>query len=202
MPVLVALLKEMLSRPADVVTRAVPVRGVVRSSSAADQPPGSPGSLDAQSPEPDPQPSEIVEDRIAQHGEVSGSSKPWHRDGVRMAVVTGLLGFLVCAVIITVPELVAGKSAAGGDRGTTLFGGSPSSSREPSTTTTTTTTTETESPTPPADTVTVPPPAATVTVPPPAPVPVPPARTTPTEPETETAPVEPEPDVPEPVPPG
>ena len=43
--------------------------------------------------------------------------------GWRLAVVTGLLGFLIAAVVLTVPELVAGRSASDGARDTTIFGG-------------------------------------------------------------------------------
>ena len=160
-PVLVALLKEMLFRPVDVVTRAVPVRGVVRSASQAGEP--------VEEPRETP---DAIEARIAQLGEAPGSSRPGRRPRWQLAVVTGLLGFLVAAVIITVPELVAGSSASGGDRGTTIFGGKKSGSSAPTgTTTTTTETTEETETVPPAGSVTVPPPAETITVPPPAPVP-------------------------------
>ena len=162
-PVIVALIKEALAKPAEVVTRAVPVRGVVRSA----PPPGQPD-------EPDETP-ETIEARIAQLGEAPGVSRPGRtRRNWQIAVVTGLLGFLIAAVIITVPELVAGSSASGGDRGTTIFGGKKRSASSTPTDTTTTTPSEDESEgVPPASTVTVPPPAETITVPPPSPTPVP-----------------------------
>jgi len=159
-PVLVALLKEMLAKPAAVVTRAVPVRGVVRSTPHAGE------------PEEARDTPEAIEQRIAQLGEAPGSSRPRRRRNWQIAVVTGLLGFLIAAVIITVPELVAGSSASGGGRDTTLFGGKKRSSGAPTGTTTTTTPEQTET-VAPDETVTVPPPAETVTVPPPAPAPVP-----------------------------
>ena len=40
---------------------------------------------------------------------------------VRLAVITGLLGFLIAAVVLTVPELITGGSVGGGDGRTTLF---------------------------------------------------------------------------------
>jgi len=169
-PVLVALLKEAFAKPVDVVTRAVPVRGVVRSSSGPDDvDPAAMGS------EPAPVGSlsrgdtpEDIEARIAQLGEAPGSSRPGQRRAWQVAVVTGLLGFLVAAVIITVPELVAGSSASGGGRDTTLFGGGKSRSAAPTTTETTTETTPSDTETTPLDeTITVPQ-AETVTVPPPA----------------------------------
>lgn len=174
-PVIVALVKEALFKPAEVVTRAVPVRGVVRS---------------ARVDEPyDPvAPFEPEEERVAQYGEIPGSSRPYPRRAWKAAVATGLLGFLVAAVIITVPEFVAGSSATGGDRQTTFFGGKKSPSSDPATTTTTTTPDESETvpaePTvsvPPVETTTVPP-AETTTIPPAETTPVVPPQTTPVEP--------------------
>jgi hypothetical protein len=148
-PVLVALIKEALARPAEVVTRAVPVRGLVRSSHEDET------SRPAQSYEP-------VDERVAQHGQIAGPSGSFSRRAWQTAIITGLLGFLVAAVIITVPEYVLGKSASGGGQ-TTLFGGQGRST--PGTDTTTTTTpTQTET-APVTQTVTVPP-VETTTVPP------------------------------------
>ncbi len=171
-PVIVALVKEALAKPADVVTRAVPVRGVVRSAGRADEP-------------FDPiQPFEPEDERVAQHGELLGSSRAFPRHAWKVAIITGLLGFLVAAVIITVPEFVAGGSASG-DRQTTFFGGQKKSAEPTTTTTTTTTPDETESapvePTvsvPPVETTTVPPPETT-TLPPVEPAPEPEPEPTP-----------------------
>ena len=163
-PVLVAVLKEALIKPADLVTRAVPVRGVVRSASQAGEPDSGRAGSDAP---------ESIEARIAQLGEAPGTSHPGRRRRAwQVAIVTGLLGFVLAAVIITVPELVAGSSASGGGRDTTLFGGDGKrSAAEPSDTTTTTTpTTTVPEGEAPAESVTVPPPGDAVTVPPPAPV--------------------------------
>ena len=193
-PVIVALLKEMLSRPVDVVTRAVPVRGVVRSATREGEPvAGAPPARQPYAHSPgEPRPTdtpEAIEARIAQLGEAPGASRRGYRRGWQVAVVTGLLGFVIAAVIITVPELVSGSSASGGGRDTTFFGGDSRSSKDDRTDTTT-------SPSPaggdspaPAETVTVPPPAETVTVPPPQTTipeetPEPPAQTTPEQPAT------------------
>jgi hypothetical protein len=170
-PVLVALIKEALAKPAVVVTRAVPVRGVVRSSTPGDAPPAPPAPID---------------ERVAQHGEIQGSSKSFGRRAWQTAIVTGLLGFLVAAVIITVPELVSGKSVTGGGGKTTLLGGD----RNPSTPAeTTTTTTPTQTQTAPTETITVAP-VETTTVPPAETTTVPPVETT-TVPPVETTPVPP-----------
>ncbi len=194
-PVLIALLKEGLARPADIVTRAVPVRGVVRSSGGPDdadlpvagQLPHTAAGGEGGSPEQ-------IEARIAQIGEARGPSRRAPGHAWKAAVVTGLLGFLVAAAIITVPELVAGGSAAGGGRGTTFFGGGSSSATDPATTTETTEQTPSDTPTTPLDeTITVAP-ADTVTVPPAAvPVPVPPV-----DPGTEPQPTDTDPTVPPP----
>jgi hypothetical protein len=181
-PVLVALLKEALLKPAEVVTRAVPVRGVVRSASHAGEPDGGVDTPEA------------IEARIAQLGEAPGASRPGRRRAWQVAVITGLLGFILAAVIITVPELVAGSSASGGGRDTTFFGGKKHAATPATDTTTTTTptTTTTGEDVAPAETVTVPPPAETITVPPPAPVTtVPNQQVDPAAPPVETTPQEP-----------
>lgn len=184
-PVLIALLKEMLSRPTEVVTRVVPVRGVVRSSSHH-------GEAEPAHPS---QPPPV--ERVSQAGEIRGRSRPATGHAWKMAFVTGLLGFVIAAVIITVPEFVAGKSAAGGDRSTTFFGGDARrSSDEDDDETETTAPTQTQS-VPPAGTVTVPP-VETTTVPPPTTT-VPPAQTTTAPPAQPPPPVvEPPPEPPAP----
>jgi len=219
-PVLVAILKEALAKSTEVVTRVVPTRGVVRSATpegpqpyeppataqydpAAGQAydptgtiiaPGPPGSLarepvyaDAGGPLPgaaDPA------DRVPQAGEVSYHGGGRNRRNWRLAIVTGLLGFLVCAVVFTVPELMAGGSAAGGGRDTTLFGGKE---RDRSNTVTETTTTQTQTVTQPkSETVTVPAPTVTTTAPQPT-------TTTPPQTTTTAPPAQPEaPEVTEP----
>jgi hypothetical protein len=161
-PVLVAVIREGLSKSTEVVTRAVPVRGVVRSAR-----PEGPQPLDPDAPADDvsataPAAPLYAEDpayRVAQPGEIVYHGA--RRRGWRVAIVTGLLGFLVCAVVFTVPELVTGGSAAGGGRDTTLFGGKKRQGAAPAVTTTTPTTTTTTVTVPPANTVTVPPPAVT-----------------------------------------
>jgi hypothetical protein len=176
MPVLVALLKEALAKPTYAVTRAVPVRGVVRSAPPPEQ---------AQAAS---DPARELDARVAQQGEIPGASTP-RRRGWHAAIFTGLLGFLVAAVIITVPEVVSGKSVFGGGRDTTLFdSGARRSSSAPTDTTTTPTATETTT-VPPGSTITVPP-AETVTVPPAetTPTATAPTTTTPAPPATTTVP--------------
>ena len=49
---------------------------------------------------------------------------------VKIAVVTGLIGFLIAAAVLTLPELLFGGSVTGGSRDTTYFGGSTKSSSD------------------------------------------------------------------------
>jgi hypothetical protein len=167
-PVLIAVIKEALARPAKVVTQVVPVRGVVRSAQPADE--AAPSD-----PAPEPPPLE----RVAQQGEIS-----YHSSGPsavarrwRLAIITGLLGFAIAAAAFTVPELVAGSSISGGG-GTTFFSPQQSSPAKPAQTTTVPGRTVTV---PAPTTVTVPAPAETVPAAPAvtAPAAPPPATTTP-----------------------
>lgn len=180
-PVVVAVLKDVVGRSTNVVARAVPIRGVVRS--AAKPPSDGAGAPTEVQPPPyippvvgapfgDPlappvvQPPPLRDDgedptaRVPQSGQVTyhdGGGRS--RKGLRVAIVTGLLGFLVATVVLTVPELVAGGSASGNGRGTTFFGGGKD--RDDDTETKTTPSSE-QSPAAPA-------PQTTVTVPVPAP---------------------------------
>jgi hypothetical protein len=194
-PVLVAIIKEALAKPTQVVARAVPVRGVVRSARAeGPQPPdaswsGTSGGdrLEGDRPSAPPAPAGSPLDdpatRVAQPGEIQYHGRSPRARGWRVAIVTGLLGFVICAVVFTVPELVAGGSAAGGGRETTLFGGGKGHARTaPAVTTTTTTPTQTVT-IPPTKTVTVPTPSVTTTTPTTT-VPVPPVTQTTTVPTT------------------
>ena len=178
----------------------MPVRGVVRSAEVqGPQPPdaswshaqaGEPLGGDFAAPVPAPAPAyaspEDPATRVAQPGEIQYHSSRRGLRGWKLAVATGLLGFLICAVVFTVPELVAGGSASGGGRDTTLFGGGSQRERSEPAVTTQTTTVQVETVTAPTEgTVTVPPPK-TVTVPPPAVTTTTPAPTT-----TTTVPAEP-----------
>ena len=55
-------------------------------------------------------------------GKVGGPS-PRRRLHLKVAVVTGLIGFLIAAAVLTLPELIFGGSVSGGSRSTTYFGG-------------------------------------------------------------------------------
>jgi hypothetical protein len=179
-PVLVAIIKEALARPAKVVTQAVPIRGVVRSTHG----PAGTEVHEPLPPEPAAAPAPPELERVAQQGEISYHSSGVARRRWRLAIITGILGFVIAAVVFTVPELVSGANS------TTYFGGSGSHSAAPAQTTTIPGRTVTVAPPP---TVTVPP-AVTVTAPPTATTPAPaPSLTTPTTTTTAPAPAPPGP---------
>jgi hypothetical protein len=186
-PVIVALVKEGLRKPTEVVTSAVPVlarpAAFGRTSNGArvvEPLPDDLGEhLEAGAPPayPPPEPG-------AAAGPVRVYSTRGRRLRWRLAVLTGLLGFGVCVVLYTVPEIISGKSISGSGRSTTLFSpkkhhstSSPAQTQtQPQTTGTTTApkTTPQQTSTQPTETVTqtvttpAPPPAGTTTTPPPA----------------------------------
>ena len=161
-PVIVALVKEALERPAQRV-REVSVVG--RRQSGEDlvveevEPPTAAGAP----PEP------------AGYRTYGIRRKHW-----KVAIVTGLLAFVLGALVLTVPELVAGRSITNGGRATTLFHGKARVARHKEKQQTETTTTETVTTTTPGATETTP--GATETTP------TTPTETTTTPGATETTP--------------
>lgn len=113
-PVIVSLVKEALERPAkrvsSIATRSA-APPVARATRAVTRPP------EAQAPPPptvgDPR---LTEMRV--YGDARRVRRRW-----KLAVATGLLGFVVCVAAMTVPELVAGRSVVSGKHDTTIFGG-------------------------------------------------------------------------------
>jgi hypothetical protein len=206
-PVIVALVKEGLRKPTEVVTAAVPavgrplrpgspVRGrVMRRRSpgppvAQPLPDDLPEHFDAGAPPPHPPPQAGAEAGPVRMYSTRGRRLRW-----RLAVLTGLLGFAICVVVYTLPEIITGKSVGRAGQATTFFPGKANkksgsstpvttSTTESGTTTSTTTTTQQNTTTEPAqtvtDTVTTPaaPPADTTTTPA-APAPAPPPTTPP-----------------------
>ena len=123
-PVLVALLREGLAKSTDVVAKAVPGQG--RRAQRAARGPAADAGLVGGRPRPPSRSSPIADDpaaRVPQPGEIAYHGTSRRARHWRVAIVTGLLGFLIAAVVFTVPELLAGESASGGGRDTTLFGG-------------------------------------------------------------------------------
>jgi hypothetical protein len=162
-PVIVALVKEGLRKPTEKVVNVVP--GVVTTPSRWTRTSASePGLVPAEPPPPSPAPAPAPAGRdaphvvlppvvAADHGPVNVYSTRARRLRWRLAVITGLLGFGICVLLYTVPELIAGQSLGrGSGDATTIFGGQgtkhkssqkTSTTQTTSTTSTSTTTTET-----------------------------------------------------------
>jgi hypothetical protein len=149
-PVIVALVKEGLRKPTEKAFEVVP--GVVTAPSrwtrtAPDEPGLVPDRPPPSAPEPvDPDGPHVVLPPVvaAEHGPVNVYSTRGRRLRWRVAVITGLLGFAICVVLFTVPELISGKSIArGSGNATTIFGGSRHHGSKGGTTSTTKTTSTT-----------------------------------------------------------
>jgi hypothetical protein len=201
-PVIVALVKEGLRKPTEVVTAAVPgVAKPLRVSSASrvgaargvrvpsdprpvhhTLPDDLPDRLEGGAPPPLPPPQ-----AGAQAGPVRVYSTRGNRMRLRVAVVTGLLAFALVVAFYTVPELIAGQSVGRSGHATTFFPGkaekhtkstttTSTSTTQSNTTTSGTTTSQSKTATQPTQTVT-----QTVTTPAPPP------------PDTSTTPIQPAP---------
>ncbi|HWH92553.1 MAG TPA: hypothetical protein VNT03_01725 [Baekduia sp.] len=166
-PVIVALVKEGLRKPTEKVAEVVPavVATPSRWTRAGASRPGyvpEPAGAPPAPPEPvDPDAPHVVLPPFAgaDHGPVRVYSTRARRLRWRLALITGLLGFVVCVVLYTVPELIAGQSIGrGSGQATTIFGGHSNNTKKSSTTktttSTTTTATETQATTTPDDTQT------------------------------------------------
>jgi hypothetical protein len=143
-PVIVALVKEGLRKPTEVVANVVPT--VVPASTRWSRSSASePGLVVDGEPEPaprvDPDAPHVVLPPVvaAETGPVRVYSTRGRRLRWRLAVLTGLLGFGICVVLYTVPELISGKSIGHGGRATTLWGGHRNHTKKPTATTQTTT---------------------------------------------------------------
>ena len=79
----------------------------------------------------DGRPTRAAEPVVAAGREPAAPVRVYRRRGldVRVALVTGLLAFLVAAAVLTIPEIVAGE-AVGGKGRTTLFSGGDDRERD------------------------------------------------------------------------
>jgi hypothetical protein len=112
-PVIVSLVSEILHRPTEAVARRI------TTDRTAVLPPPEPG------PEGEPG-AELAPGQITVYGgRASRSGPPSRRKkfAVGLVVGTGLLGFAIAAVALTVPELITGQPIGNGNGGTTIFGG-------------------------------------------------------------------------------
>ncbi|MEA2295353.1 MAG: hypothetical protein QOE86_2992 [Solirubrobacteraceae bacterium] len=131
-PVIVALVKEGIARPAKRVKTVRLVRG--GRVADVDIPGDVADRLDAGPERPIPASfTREAEDLtpVTVYGSDRGSR--FNRTRVRIALLTGLLAFGIVVAVFTLPELVAGSSiGGGGSHRTTLFGGTPAKPRHTS----------------------------------------------------------------------
>ncbi|CAB4932377.1 unannotated protein [freshwater metagenome] len=160
-PVAVAVFREALRKPTEVVTTALPAALPIARRTAADPGPYGaptgpgtpfsdtdptrvhgvvPGPADQPtqvSPAVGPQPpGPVGAEPVTVHAVAARNRRRW-----QVAIVTGLLGFVVAALLITVPEVLAGKDS------TTIFREGRSAPAKTQAAPATTTTTETVTPT-------------------------------------------------------
>jgi uncharacterized membrane protein YvlD (DUF360 family) len=107
-PIIVTLVSELLHRPTERIAQRMTVETDALPEAAGAEPP-------PRSEETDPRPAPDPDFKVYR----SGSSR---RKRIAWATVltTGLLAFVIAAVVLTVPELIAGGSLGGRDRATTL----------------------------------------------------------------------------------
>jgi hypothetical protein len=162
-PVAVALFREAIRRPTEAVSAVLPVprRGGTQSLSAlprdtplASSDPTRVRRPGAPVPGPQEDPTRVTPGAARPERPVGAepvtvySVKKPLRHRWRLAAITGLLGFVVAAVVVTVPELVAGKEQ------TTFFNPPAKKASKEDAPPATTTTTKTETETEPTETVT------------------------------------------------
>jgi hypothetical protein len=113
-PVIVALIKEGLDRPArrvsTIASRAA-VTPLARATRAVAEPPP-----EAYAPPPPVVGPELSAMRVYRRERTTG--RRW-----KLAVATGLLAFVIGVAVMTLPELVAGRSVVSATHHTTIFGG-------------------------------------------------------------------------------
>jgi hypothetical protein len=120
-PVIVALVKEAVERPAkrvsSIATRAA-APPLARATRAVAEPPPEAYAPPPPVVGPDPGLSEM---RVYRRERATG--RHW-----KLAVATGLLAAIIAVAAMTLPELVAGRSVVSGSHHTTIFGGHRSTS--------------------------------------------------------------------------
>jgi hypothetical protein len=141
-PVIVAVVSELLHRPTEAVARKMTTeRAVVLPPLERDEEPG---------PEPIP-------DQVKVYG---GGRSRRKKFAIGLVAATAALGFVIGALVLTVPELVTGRPIGRGDGGTTIFGAKENKKKdEPATTQ------QQTAPTQPQQTQTTPTPTQTQTQP-------------------------------------
>jgi hypothetical protein len=144
-PVVVAIASELLRKP----VQSERLRSGVRSVSSAARPSSYARPRSGRTPTVMAPPTPNVDEGLRQRDEgvepgpvrvySSGSnrrprslngSSPRRRLHLKLAVVTGLVAFLIAAAVLTLPELIFGGSVTGGGRNTTVFGGGKDTDRK------------------------------------------------------------------------
>jgi hypothetical protein len=124
-PVIVSLVSEMLHRPTEAVARRI------TTDRPAVLPPREPRREGERG-------AELAPGQITVYGgrERSRPGGPSGRKKLAVGVVaaTGVLGFAIAAVALTVPELITGQPIGNGNGGTTIFGGGKKTSDKQQTT--------------------------------------------------------------------
>ena len=116
-PVIVTLVKEALERPDQRITEVSGAIPRPRPLAGRGQP--EPLVVEAVDSRPGRPP------RAAGYRTYAPRAKHW-----KIALATGVLAFVIAALVLTVPELVAGNSVGGSGRNTTIFGGGSSKESE------------------------------------------------------------------------
>jgi hypothetical protein len=156
-PIIVAVVSELLNRPAKVITSSVP-RVTRRSGTGAAMRSQQPTGVGARGDGPEQLP--------PRHEDPFGlyeDERPRRRSPLRIAVITGLLAAVIGAGVVTASELtVFGHQIGDSHRSTGLLGGTPRKSTATPTPTATETATETATPTATETPTPTPTPTATV----------------------------------------
>jgi uncharacterized membrane protein YvlD (DUF360 family) len=119
-PVIVSIVKEMLAKPMDSELVKKPVQQVSRIAS------GRRASQVVEEEAADPATGDVV---LSHPRRTYGRAAPRRRLHLKVAVVTGLLAFVIAALVLTVPELLFGGAVSSSGGSTTIFGGSGSKSK-------------------------------------------------------------------------
>lgn len=134
-PIIVAFVSELLHRPTEKIAgrfasqSAAMVPGAAGAGPAPEEEEEEERLLKGAHAEPGSEPQPVAPDRPGALGPVRvyRNPAPGRRIAVGVVVATGALAFVIAAIVLTVPELLAGGSIAGGDRPTIIGGGTNTS---------------------------------------------------------------------------
>jgi uncharacterized membrane protein YvlD (DUF360 family) len=107
-PIIVTLVSELLHRPTEKIAQRMTAETDALPEAAGAEPP-------PPSEETSPRPAPDTDFKVYRTGSARRKRIAW-----ATVLTTGLLAFVIAAVVLTVPELIAGGSIGGRDRATTL----------------------------------------------------------------------------------